>query len=105
MTDRHEEGIEKAAEAIGGPRYWQTDMNDARADVTAYLAHAHPVVDSVEELDALPVGTVVMDEHGASTAGEPYKGTRLWDYTGDEIPCLSKDIKLPARVIHWGGDQ
>ncbi|NQD40528.1 hypothetical protein [Glutamicibacter halophytocola] len=45
--------------------------NEASAAVSAYLAVAQPVVNSVEELDALPVGTVIMATGGRWNPGHP----------------------------------
>lgn len=44
---------------------------EAQAAVSAYLAAAQPVVNSVEELDALPHGTVIMATGGRWNPSHP----------------------------------
>lgn len=68
----------------------------ANAAVSAYLAAAQPVVDSVEELDALPKGSV-------------FRAMNNWIWevqrvgyfitTGMNGPVSAENIHLPARVL------
>ncbi|MEO9246451.1 hypothetical protein ABDK96_02005 [Citricoccus nitrophenolicus] len=118
MTTLDPEGLERAAEEVADEmpscavcedrdtrrcQYCRREAERyARAAVTAYLEHVNPVVTTMEELDALPVGSVVMDLHGALTAGTAHNGRRLWDYTGNDVGAWSEDIALPATVIHRG---
>lgn len=70
--------------------------------IQAYLAAlpaAQPVVNSVEELDALPVGTVVLDAYGASVTKIDYA---TWVRV---TPAISGGRMfhapyLPARVLY-----
>lgn len=109
MTDRHAEGIEKAANQILEAHFRLTGVtlraevwDYARAAVTAYMDHAHPVVDTVEELDALPVGTVVLDASGPCQRLDRGEGVSWWAAAGYEGGWGSDEIDLPARVLHWG---
>lgn len=113
MSDRHAEGIEKAAEAItrivrkcGHGLCPVCRAESARAAVTAYLDHAFPEVDSAEGLDALPVGTAFLDRYGELTqVGESIgPDGRERRYRRILRPdAMASAVPLPARVIHWGG--
>ncbi|MGP9528615.1 hypothetical protein [Glutamicibacter sp. AOP5-A2-18] len=73
----------------------------ARRAITAYLAVAQPVVSSVEELDKLQVGSLIMmsgvvapflhTDDGWESTRTP--GKRVWDYTNNPH-------YLPARVLY-----
>lgn len=73
----------------------------ARRAVSAYLTAAQPVVNSVEELDQLPVGSLIMmrgvvapflhTDDGWESTRTP--GKPVWDYT-------TNPSYLPARVLH-----
>lgn len=56
--------VVKAAQAIS-PKYWEAALEDARAALEAALPHLHPTVATAEELDALPVGSVVLMDDGS----------------------------------------
>ena len=84
----------RCAPSTSAPPCWY--CKDRTEDViTAYLEAM--VVTTREELDALPVGVVVID-HVKEVA---QKMSRLgWSFTGLHLPCTSGDIALPARVIY-----
>lgn len=98
------EGLEKAAEALHNEKYpawlWGTNKElqqhyrgQVTAAVTAYLGHTE--VSTVEELDALPVGTVVLNQYGSAWQ----RGGRNWYLAG--APGGQKAVPyLPARVIY-----
>ncbi|WJZ27849.1 hypothetical protein MOMMJLID_CDS0041 [Arthrobacter phage 1191A] len=69
----------------------------ARKALAAYLAVAQPVVNSVEELDKLPVGTVLRDRIGwiweIQDVGE-------FITTGSEYDSYSQEVNRPARVLY-----
>ncbi|ALG28041.1 hypothetical protein AOZ07_02860 [Glutamicibacter halophytocola] len=69
--------------------------------VSTYLAVAQPVVNSVEELDALPVGSVVRggeyDLVGEKIRHSPYPPH--WCTIGEEVEAYERDL-LPARVLY-----
>lgn len=66
----------------------------AAADKAATIA-------TVEGLDALPVGSVIIIAQGG--VWEKYKTERWgWRETGITPSGEASDITLPARVIHWG---
>ena len=54
------------------------------------------VVTTVEELDALPVGTVILDrDHCSLQSGEYH----FWYEPGVEVAGRSNSVALPARVL------
>ena len=70
------------------------------AAVSAYLAAAQPVVNSVEELDALPPHTVI-EEHEQGHGVLIKRGPRSWECLTHYVSGLpSGDIDLPARVLY-----
>lgn len=58
----------------------------------------HPVVNSVEELDKLPDGTIVKDSEGEIYIMTPYD--EFWRVFGNDMRFSSGAIALPARVLH-----
>lgn len=56
--------VTMAAGACGVELYGADEDIFAERAVTAYLAVAQPEVNSVEELDALPEGTILRDSYG-----------------------------------------
>jgi hypothetical protein len=65
-------------------------------DVVA--AHTR-VVTTVDELDALPIGSVVLDHR--STFPEAWQKFHTgWWVAGEEYPLAAADIPLPARVLY-----
>ncbi|KUM31870.1 hypothetical protein AQ436_01770 [Arthrobacter sp. EpRS66] len=70
----------------------------ARRAVTAYLAVAQPVVNSVE-LDRLPIGSIVLDATGTTRT---YVASEYGAYYAD---CYGEDgvLELPARVLYRPG--
>lgn len=66
----------------------RVDKKTATAIVTAYLAAAQPVVNSVEELDALPEGTILRDSYGLALN----KRTANWWVTNGENNLPSEDL-------------
>lgn len=75
---------------------WETASKKV---VSAYLAVAQPVVNSVEELDALPDRSVVLDAHGAACQRNGYgMEGNYWDSMGEEM--LSRHVPLPATVLY-----
>lgn len=77
---------------------WRDEM--AKAALSAYLAVAQPEVKSVEELDALPIGTVVYANNHIGPAERFDIG---WMGCGNTAawssPVLARD-GLPARVLY-----
>src|SRR5690606_40881231 len=72
---------------------------DAETVVRALVAHAATrtrVVTTVAELDALPIGSVVLDRHG-----EAWRKTRTGDWTATALgSTTSSGVPLPARVLY-----
>ncbi|WP_417372976.1 hypothetical protein [Glutamicibacter protophormiae] len=80
------------------PVYHQ--YQSAKAAVSAYLAAALPEVTSVEELDQLPVGTVV---YAANHIGPAEKFAVGWMGCGNNAAWSSALLArdgLPARVLY-----
>ena len=86
----------EAVQAIDGPASIGS-MEIVDAAVSAYLAVAKPEVNSVEELDKLPVGTVLRDRIGwiweIQDVGE-------FITTGSEYDSYSQEVNRPARVLY-----
>lgn len=78
-----------------------------REAISAYLAFAQPVVNSVEELDNLPVESVLLDADNCVMQilhngeqylnGDPY---REYCMVGDTRGYESVEVALPARVLY-----
>lgn len=84
-----EQMVDKAAEAI---RTWDDSPNiSAEAVLNAIL----PQVTTVEELEALPDESVIVEEHGLSHQ----KVAGLWCEAGSEMPGSSRTLLLPATVV------
>lgn len=79
----------------------RADAERAAKAVLRSLAVAQPVVTTLEELDALPVGSVVRggedDLIGEKIRFSPY--LPHWCTTGEEVEADKRDL-LPARVLH-----
>lgn len=68
-----------------------------------HLAAAQPVVNSVEELDALPLGTIIEDSDDDCVLQALERGSIMgteWYIPGIEKIFTSKDVELPARVLY-----
>lgn len=80
------------------------NMDDlAECAIEAYLAAAQPEVNSVEELDALPAETVVIDAHGFPyRRGRSFGTGHVGDWEGIEYGELleTDTIEYPARVLY-----
>lgn len=74
----------------------------ARKALAAYLAVAQPVVNSVEELDALPVGSVILD--GDPCVLQMVEKSSIvgseWAIANEEHIYTTGKITLPARVLY-----
>lgn len=81
------------AYVIGG------DQDDvSRAAISGYLLSvAQPLVTSLEELDAMPDGSVVKDSVGEVYVMTPYD--EFWRVWGNYKRFSSCEIVLPARVL------
>lgn len=64
--------------------------------ITAYLAVTQPVVETVEGLKGLEVGTVVLDSHQEELVNLP---EGWYCIAHNEMALPHEDIALPARVI------
>ncbi|AAN12485.1 hypothetical protein PBI_CHE8_87 [Mycobacterium phage Che8] len=83
------------------------------AELVAEVERLRPkVVETVEELDALPIGAVIMPL-GGSDIGDNYVNWAdhhlaalygHWYRSGYEVPCPSDEVDLPARVLYTPTD-
>lgn len=107
MTTLDPRGLEEAAEvfgdSIGCPEITERagvcHGCEGRAEqiITAYLEHAQPVVTTVEELEGLEVGTIILDRF------EDESYTRIvgprWVSWVEQDGLRHTEVALPARVI------
>lgn len=88
---------EHFAAVTGEPRAGRFEYTMARAALDA--ADKAATITTVEELEALPVRSVILDECGESFQRLDMEGSAVWS-SADLI--ASDLVELPARVIHWG---
>lgn len=88
------------------PDYRKYVLAKAEKLASDYLAAAQPEVTSVEELDQLPVGSVVRggvdDLVGEKIRFNPY--LPHWCTIGEEVEADKRDL-LPARVLYRPSEQ
>lgn len=92
---------EHFAAVTGEPRAGRFERTMAKAAIEAYLAAL--TVTTVEELDALPVGSVVMDGDGYVGRKERAGSRESWAVSLHKFSKDSAAFSLPARVLHIGG--
>lgn len=85
---------------------YDTRIAQHAAHVAATWTQARTIA-TIDQLDALPVGTVVRDhETDIMVSGPTGEGESAWWYDGD--PYRANEVDLPALVV-WtpadGGDQ
>lgn len=79
------------------------DISCLADDIAAVV---RPRIDSIEQLDALPDGSVVRAREGAifekvtlyTGPGEP------WWRSGSDVECATTQISLPATLLYTTGD-
>lgn len=115
MSDLDPRGLEAAARVVAhqnseilGHDTWG-ELEDEQRDclrgeaaeiITAYLAAAQPVVETVEELEGLPVGAVIRCHSGTILESyEAWEADLIWFPTDDDGARKSREVPLPARVI------
>lgn len=101
-TPLNPDGVRAAEELmIRTDRITKINYLDAERIISAYLAAALPEVTSVEELDQLPVGSVVRggedDLVGEKIHFRPY--LPHWCTIGEEVEADKRDL-IPARVLY-----
>ena len=75
-------------------------LDSERETITAYLAVAQPVVETVAELVELPAGTVIRCHSGTILESfEAWEADLIWCPTEDDGARKSREVPLPARVI------
>lgn len=75
------------------------------ADAILAAGYSRPrVVETIEELEVLPEGAVVLTEQGgiyeAELSGIPPTSARTWWATGWQYPASPSDLALPATVLY-----
>ena len=110
--NRHIEGLTEAVQAM--EKYAARNRKNGTGDpslidyaivaIAAYEAHMRPEVTSVEELQQVPEGTIILSEQGNcwDAIARPDYGN-YWREFGRHGVVGSSAIALPARVVHWGG--
>ena len=103
MTTLDPRALEAATEAVGRHIHYSRPSHNchrcrstADAAITAYLAVTQPVVETVEELEGLEVGAVVLDSHQEELVNLP---EGWYCIAHNEMALPHEDIALPARVI------
>ncbi|MGP5391519.1 hypothetical protein [Glutamicibacter arilaitensis] len=112
-TPLNPDALEAAAKSLDvnyNPEQWPvmaSMMRDyAEAAVSAYLAVAQPVVNSMEELEALPVGSVILSEsyqYSLTVPNYPVVFQKLYTqewHRGGRLADTHPEIIIPARVIY-----
>lgn len=109
QQDELEKLIRKIDETTDGLGEWHEAteyLEWVRKEVQRILIASRPrVVETVEELDALPVGSVVLDKAGdvgkliCDYSNDP-AGELLWELAGYGATFGASDVDLPATVIH-----
>ena len=105
MSTERDELKAIVADALSNPQHGEFALDSTRVAARVLAAgYRRPrQVTTVEELDALPVLSVVLDKHGESyqkLVTDEGATSPLW-MAGDIV--LSSLIDLPATVIHVGG--
>lgn len=72
-------------------------INELAAKIDAEL---HPVIETVEQLDALPDFSVVHDRVNTVWEKEWHCGEGPWWQTSSDLPRSNEDFWLPARVLY-----
>ena len=75
----------------------------ASAAITAYLNATQPVVETVDGLEELQVGTVVVDGEERPAVRQADEENEWWLRAGSEHGWVSRELPLPARVIFSPG--
>lgn len=80
---------------------------EAEQIITAYLAVAQPIVETVEELEELPAETVIqtVDEGETEVWTTDGSGDDEWSLAGSCQRFSARHIPLPVRVIHRSKEQ
>ena len=82
------------------PDYCKCPIEMAESAITAYLAVTQPIVETVEGLEELPVGTAIRCNSGRILESfETWEAGIMWSPTDSDGARRSDEVALPARVI------
>ncbi|WP_431862716.1 hypothetical protein [Micrococcus terreus] len=104
MTTLDPRALEAAAEAVGRHIHYSRQSHNchrcrrtAESAITAYLAVTQPIVEELEGLEELPVGTIILDRF------EDESYTRIvgprWVSWVEQDGLRHTEVALPARVL------
>lgn len=106
MSTERDELADELADSIFRYTGVTTSSSKSMADELLAAGYRKPrQVTTVEELDALPIGAMVLDAHG-DVARRYRGGWRTMVSETDSDPWLTvplEDATLPATVLHVGG--
>ena len=105
MSDERDElaKVIKSVYWINGNKFRRSEAEVADAILAAGYRKPQQVT-TVEELDALPDGSIVMDARRLCCEGLRTMGSgNVWRAMGPAQVRRSKEIPLPATVLHIGG--
>lgn len=79
------------------------EWGDMRRALNAAAPLMNQIVTTIEELDALPVGSIVLDDFNTDwrKTSEGIESNN-WDSSSTSWTHTANDIILPAKVIHVG---
>ncbi|AOY72064.1 hypothetical protein ARZXY2_2534 [Arthrobacter sp. ZXY-2] len=106
-TERYELAEEIAGYRLG-EGYYAVDIGSSDAlaiadDILAAGYRKPRTVTTTEELDTLPDGVIIMDGRGSCREGlRTMGGGNVWRAMGPAKVLRSKEIALPATVLHEG---
>ncbi|NKS02569.1 hypothetical protein GS528_16420 [Rhodococcus hoagii] len=102
QQDELEKLIRKIDETTDGLGEWHDateHLEWVRKELQGILNTSHPrLVETVEELDALPAGTVIRTDNTFPLEKVPNEFGTPWAY-GAKL-CTNRSVQLPATVLH-----
>lgn len=100
------ERLIKWAKQLADPNWCLSVPKEAKDTITALLKEMEPrTVTTVEELDALPVGSAVRSAMGSFYVKDQDMGNpsdTWWSAAGSAAEFLTSRVSLPATLLHEG---
>jgi len=78
------------------------DRDIMRAALEAAAPHMQPLITTIEELEALPFGSVILDRSGLSLHKNEFTGWRASNGAKSVTVEMLENEALPATVLHVG---